>query len=653
MREREALPQIAAILILQMAHSVYMRFLLFCLCLFAGTIQTGHAQHLPPDLDSLKQVARHGDNPLERARSFNFLSQVFSTSSLDSSLVFSKNALNLVHRHQLDTLRTDVYNTLAIIYIKRGQLDEGMTYLDSVIVVGEAQQNASAQLSANINLAALHYQLGDYEHALLHNLKALKIAEQEKDTLGMASVHLNICGIHFIRRDYEESKKSALQSLSFSRAKNRPYRIGQALLNLGTVHVKLNDFVKVKQYAEEALSIALEIGDSETEGDALGLLAKHASEIGKHEDALSYSTQSLELLEKVGNLLKITEVSVERAKALQNLQRFDEAREAFETTLSMASQLGAGHLKRDAMEGLMKISAAKGNYADAWAYSQRYIALQDSLINEENLRQINTLSKQFESEKQAAEIARLETENELQSAQIKQKEAEAWFRNLLVVSLALVLILVLLTGYFVRRQNQLKQRQKSAELEHRALRNQMNPHFIFNCLNSLQRLYVEGKRAEANEYMGDFADLLRKILENSNKSSITLHEELATLRLYMELERARSPNEITYEVEVDERIDPQQFSVPPLILQPFVENAIWHGILPAKKPGHIRIRVLPSNGGYRFEVEDNGVGFSETEKRTGESHGIRITAQRIGSRVSIERIDEGGTRVSFTLKSAA
>ncbi len=610
-------------------------------------------QKIAPDLDSLKQVARHGDIPLERARSFNFLSQAFSTSSLDSSLLFSENALELVHRHQLDTLRTDVYNTLAIIYIKRGQLDMGMSYLDSVIVVGKAQQNAAAQLSANINLAALFFQMGEYENALMHNLDALKIAKLEKDTFGMASAHLNICGIHFIRKEYELSRASAMESLILYRAKKRPYRIAQALVSLGAVHVELNELAEVKQYAEEALAIGTETGDTEIQGDALRLLATHANSVGKHEDALQNIKQSLELFEKVGNPLKILQGVLIRGETLQHLQRLDEAQEAFETGLAMARQVDAGHLKRDALEGLMHVHAAKGNHAAAWSYSQRYIALQDSLINEENLRQINTLSKQFETEKQVAEIARLEAENAIQSAQIKQKEAEALFRNLVVVSLVLLLVLVLLTWYFVRRQNQLKERQKAAELEHRALRNQMNPHFIFNCLNSLQRLYVEGRQAEANDYMGDFADLLRKTLENSNKPSISLHEELQTLQLYLELEKVRCPNEINYKITVDESIDPHVLKVPPLILQPFVENAIWHGILPGNKPGTILIDIAPEKGGYKFLIEDNGVGFQSNRKRTHESHGIRITTQRIGREVLIEPKESGGTLVQFTLKRTA
>lgn len=625
----------------------------FFLTVFLGYSQKAIAQNLPDDLDSLKQVARTDSSPLERARSFNFLSQVFSTSSLDSSLVFSQEALKLVHHHQLDTLRTDVYNTLAIIHIKRGELTEGMAYLDSVILIGEAQENTAAQLSAYINLAALHYQLGEYERALSHNIKALKISEKEKDTLGMAAALLNVSGIHFVRKDFEQGKESAKQALEFYRAINKPYRVAQALLSLGAISIELDEPAKVKQYAEEALSIATEIGDAETQGDAYRLLATHANIIGMYSDALSYSSQSLEVIEKIGNPFKTTEVMLSRAEALLHLERLDEASDLFNSSLEMASRLEADHLKRDAMKGLMNVSAAKGHFGEAWNFSQQFIALHDSLINEENLRQINTLSKQFESEKKTAEIARLEADNELQSALIQQKEAEAWFRNLLVISLALVLILVLLTWYFVRRQNQLKQRQTAAELEHRALRNQMNPHFIFNCLNSLQRLYVEGRRAEANDYMGDFADLLRKILENSNKPFISLFEELATLQLYLELEKVRCPDEISYEISVDENIDPHQLKVPPLILQPFVENAIWHGILPNKKPGKIRLNIAPNKGGYRFLIEDNGIGYQPERRNSRESHGIRITTQRIGREVSIQPLESGGTRVQFTIDSAA
>lgn len=636
-----------------MSHSNPKWWLLFCLSLLAGVAQQGNAQNLPQDFDSLKQVARGDGIPLERARTFNFLSQAYSTTSLDSSLLYSREALKLVHRFRLDTLRTDVYNTLAVISIKRGMVEEGMIYLDSVIVVAEAQNNNVAQMSASINLGSLYYQMGEYERALDYNYQALRIAEQIEDTLGMAGALMNVAGMQFIQKDYGSARESGLKALEFYHITKRPYRVAQALISLGSISVELNEPEHVKRYADEALSIATEIDDSEARADAYSLLGTYAISTETYDEALKYTLLSLELFEKVRNPLKITQVMLSRAEAMLQLQRHQEANELFASGLKHAGQLGARHLERDAYDGLMRASAKMGNFEDAWSHSQRYISLQDSLINEENLRQLNLLNKQFETEKQTAEIARLEAENQLSKAEIQQKEAEVWYRNMMDAALILLILLILVIGFFIRRQNQLRQKQKAAELEHRALRNQMNPHFIFNCLNSLQRLYVEGKHAEANDYMGDFADLLRKILENSNKSTISLHEELATLRLYLELERVRSPNEITYDIYFDEHIDPRQLSVPPLILQPFVENAIWHGILPGKKPGHIRIRVLQSNRGYRFLVEDNGVGFSESQKISGESHGIRITAQRIGSRVSIERINEGGTRVSFTLKSAA
>ncbi len=632
----------------------FIRFVILsfaCILVAISTRIIAQSPSIPPD--SLKQIARFSDNPAEQAQAFNFLSQIFSNTSLDSSLMFSHKALSLVHQYQLDSLQSDVYNTLAIIYIKRGQPDMGFIYLDSVIVVGEAQQNASAQLSANINLAALYYQTGDYSNALLHNLQALKIAEQEKDTLGIASTHLNICGIYFIQKEFEKGRESALKSLSLYRTLNNPFRISQALINLGAIHIELDKMGEVEKYANEALSIATEIGDLETQGDALRQLAKHASKNEKYQQSLDYYTQSLELLEMVGTQMKITEVKLSLAQTFQQLGQLDASQKLFESVVTKAVQINARHLKRDALEGLMKISANKRNYQDAWDYSQQYIAVQEWLINKENLRQINLLNQQFESENQAAAIAQLKAENELQSVLISQKETDVRYRNVLLVLLALVLVLVLIISYFIRRQNQLKLQKKSTELEHRALRNQMNPHFIFNCLNSIQRLYIEDKRAEANDYMGDFADLLRKILDNSNKQAISLHEELATLQLYLELEKVRCPNAISYEIIVDNQIDPHQLNIPPLILQPFVENAIWHGILPNNKPGIIRIEIVPAKKGYRFLIEDNGIGIQGTSQRQNnrESHGIRITTQRIGRSVSIDPIAAGGTRVAFTLNA--
>ena len=204
-------------------------------------------------------------------------------------------------------------------------------------------------------------------------------------------------------------------------------------------------------------------------------------------------------------------------------------------------------------------------------------------------------------------------------------------------------------GWFMRRQHQLREQKKAAELEHRALRTQMNPHFIFNALNSIQRIYLEGDIDEANEYIADFSTLMRNILENSNKSSISLHKELETLRLYLELEKLRSRNRIEYSISVDPEIDPLRTNVPPLVIQPFVENAIWHGILPKKQKGMIAIRLAPRDGNLKCEVSDDGVGMNPDDRTKSSSKGIAITEQRLGNKVEIKSSPGLGTQVIFII----
>jgi LytS/YehU family sensor histidine kinase len=164
-------------------------------------------------------------------------------------------------------------------------------------------------------------------------------------------------------------------------------------------------------------------------------------------------------------------------------------------------------------------------------------------------------------------------------------------------------------------------------------------------------MYVEGNLDDANDYMGDFAGLLRKILENSNKKSISLNEEQNILQLYLDLEKVRCSNQIAYTIDIDESIDKYSFAVPPLIFQPFVENAIWHGILPKKQPGHILIKITRRGEGISCIIEDDGVGYNPSAKSGHESQGMKITGQRIGEPVKIENISSGGTRVSFNLNA--
>ncbi len=195
------------------------------------------------------------------------------------------------------------------------------------------------------------------------------------------------------------------------------------------------------------------------------------------------------------------------------------------------------------------------------------------------------------------------------------------------------IVLVSIIGFILyRRKEQAQFKTKVADTELKALKAQMNPHFIFNSLNSISDFIVKNDTVSATNYLTKFAKLMRQTLESSEKQEILLKEDLELLKTYLDIESRRLNNRFTYEIIVDDEIDIENVLVPPLILQPFIENSIWHGISKLDKKGHIAIEYKRDNHMILCAVEDNGVGRKRTENyklKKNPSLGIKITKNRI------------------------
>jgi len=179
-------------------------------------------------------------------------------------------------------------------------------------------------------------------------------------------------------------------------------------------------------------------------------------------------------------------------------------------------------------------------------------------------------------------------------------------------------------------------KQKMAEAEMQALRAQMNPHFIFNCLNSINRYIVKSDGQTASLYLTRFAKLIRLILDNSNSKAVSLANELEALRLYIEMESIRFEKKFQYQIKVADDIQPDSVCVPPLIIQPYVENAIWHGLLHKETAGELKISIYKKSPSLlECIIEDNGVGRERAKELKSKSAsqkkslGMRLTEDRL------------------------
>ncbi|WP_306642265.1 sensor histidine kinase [Sanyastnella coralliicola] len=193
---------------------------------------------------------------------------------------------------------------------------------------------------------------------------------------------------------------------------------------------------------------------------------------------------------------------------------------------------------------------------------------------------------------------------------------------------------------------------KLAHLERSALQAQMNPHFIFNSLNSIQSYIANEENEKANRFLAKFSRLVRSMLNHARSQKITLEEEIESLRLYMELEKMRFKDKFDFDIVIDEDIDPTDIILPPLLIQPYLENAIIHGLAQTRSQGQIRLYYIMDGKYLLATVTDNGIGY-ETSKRLKQQQGVKTLHKSVGMTITqkrLEMLDEGNTDKKVTIQ---
>ncbi len=257
------------------------------------------------------------------------------------------------------------------------------------------------------------------------------------------------------------------------------------------------------------------------------------------------------------------------------------------------------------------------------------------------------------------------------SFRIKSPWWQTWWFRIFAISIIALLIYYLFRRRIKTIQNKAAIQQQLAELEAKAIRAQMNPHFIFNSLNAIQETIITEKVDAAYDYLSRFSKLLRMVLDNSEKNFISLNSELETIRLYLSLEALRFSQSFTYSIELDEDLDKDDIFIPPLLLQPFVENAIWHGLISKEGEKKLVLQFEEKQGNLLCIIHDNGIGRERSaeikKQKLGanrfESKGTKLVLQRVeilnrekAGSANIETIDlydeagnAAGTKVIVTL----
>jgi LytS/YehU family sensor histidine kinase len=316
----------------------------------------------------------------------------------------------------------------------------------------------------------------------------------------------------------------------------------------------------------------------------------------------------------------------------------------------------------DAHQGLYRINKAMGDFKASTLHLEQIIKTNQRLEELNKDKEVLELNTKYETERKEQQILLLETENELAQSNVRQTRT-------LLFGISGILMVILLMVLLYLRQNRLKAEQDKIILQQRLFRSQMNPHFLYNALASIQNFIITEDPDNASIYLSRFASLVRSILDSSNEEFIPLEQELELIENYLALQKVRYDEKFDYAVEADEGIDPEILEVPPMLTQPFIENAILHGIKPKKGKGRVIVRLRRLNDWTIFEVEDDGIGRAKSQEirlekpNKHKSLATSITRQRIAAlnkkhrlNISMEIIDltdetgkASGTLVSFRI----
>ena len=501
-------------------------------------------------------------------------------------------------------------------------------------------------------MGSYYYGKSDYVQAMDYYLKALRIYKDRDDKKMMSVIYNNLGGLNIKQRRFEEAKSNLKMAIRLKEEINND-KVANIYQNLASIYLLEGDNDKAIVYYKKSIQVARKTGDGHVESSALNGFASALYKKEKYREAIKVYYEAMKAIQKLegDNRRSISGLYHNIGTCYCKVGDFDKAIVLLNESLRIAKEINSKEDIKQAYSGLSYYYKQKGDLANALIAEEYYSVYKDSVINESTLKAINELQEKYKSEERKKEIA------DLQSANGELEVKSTLQYSLLIVSMG-ALFLTVLAVFFYLKQVKAKQQRKQAELEQKALRAQMNPHFIFNSLNSIQRMYIEGKEDIANDYMADFSRLLRSILENSGKDLIRLKEELDVVKLYMDLETVRTDDSFEYSCEVAEEIDPLLVRIPPLIFQPYLENAIWHGIISKSGMGKIRLSIQnPQNGKLICQITDNGIGIHSSKKQKATSNpnksmGMQITAERLGGEenVVVEELSTGGTRITLTIQ---
>ncbi len=547
-----------------------------------------------------------------------------------------KTIINLFDQANYLVGRTYAENQLGIKYRNYSQYKKAIATHEKALLTAEKINSVEFQVFSLNMLGADYRKLDANRKALDYSQLALELAEKtENPNLGLqrgiAIAHNSMGNIYLLLKQYELAIKQFEQSQVIEKSINNTLGLAINNQNIGIAKEYQGKIDEALLFYNKSLKINTKIKNDLGKVICNSSIANIYIGQNKPQKALNLIQNNLPIVEKMGNKYYHAYELLNLGWAQTKLKRYNEAEINLEKGLKMAKEYDLISVIANAYSYLSEFHQENKHFEKALKYYKLAEEYDKKISNERNTQYVNDLIIKYDSERKNRKIKSLAKQNEIAQLQITKN------RNLGIAILSFILLMTIIIYFYTKNEN-LKREKQIVTLEQTALRSQMNPHFIFNSLNSIKLYIIDNEKENAVYYLNKFSKLIRKILAATQTKETTLADEIDTMKLYINIENIRFSNTIQSEFDIDKGLNVNTIKIPSLILQPFIENAIWHGLSSKKEDRQIKLCFKKEGSSHLIiNVRDNGVGrkrslaIKEKKIHKKDSIGIKLTEDRLAN----------------------
>lgn len=476
-----------------------------------------------------------------------------------------------------------------------------------------------------VKIAKTYQNNNDYESAMKYYLDALEFLDSTSSSEDVLKIYSGIGYIYYVLEDATKAKPFFETYYKLSINYKDTYEICCGLIYLGLVAIEQEEPITALNNFYQAEKLSDYLKSSRLKSAVLHNIGLVYSKKHQYQDALNYYSKSYKLSKEINDDYGISLGYVNIGNLYYYFNDFDKSKLYTDSAYRIAKKQQIDYVETICLQNYAKLYDTLCMSDSALKY-YKLLYLERALSAQKANNDVNSMVQQYIEKSKGREIQFLQQKNEISDLKLERK-------SIYLIGLLLLLLLVVLMSLLIIRQIQFRRHGELKRLEQQALQLQMNPHFISNALVAIQSFIFTGEKNKAGKYLADFSELMRLMLKSSRSDFITLESEVRLLTYFLELQQLRFSNKFSWKIEVEPQEITDKILIPPMLTQPFVENAVEHGFALLKTNGFIQVRFYMEQQVLLFEVTDNGMGREEaariSEQKSGGSVSTSITRDRL------------------------